>query len=138
MIQGDHLVANAPKRVAIECSTRFKPGEDRNFRAQLAICTDDIAPRRYVEESKFTSTLDTSAQLSEADGHSDIIPLCTVRADMSSVPESKFMKARASAGGELFLIAEFSIEVEVDNARLKFFLTFDGEECGFVEAKFDG
>jgi hypothetical protein len=132
------LTANTPKRVAIECSTPFKPGEDRNFCTQFAYCVDDIAPRRYVEEGKFTSALSTSAQLSEADGHSGVIPLCSVKVDMSSEPESKFMRARASTSGELFLVAEFSIEIEVDNARLKFVLAIEDKECGVVEARFDG
>lgn len=115
---GDPLIADTKKRVAIECTTRFKIGEDRNFRAQLAFCSEENAPRRYAAD--------------------EVIPLCTVRADMNSVPESKFMKARARAGGEVFLIAEFRIEMEVDNTRLKFFLMFEDEECGFVEEKFDG
>ena len=57
---------------------------------------------------------------------------------MTAVPENKFMRAKARAGGDEFLIAQFRIEMEVDNTLLKFFLVFDGEECGSIEQKFDG
>jgi hypothetical protein len=57
---------------------------------------------------------------------------------MSSIPDSKFMRARTRAGGEEILIAQFRIEMEVDNTQLKFFLVFDGEECGSISQKFDG
>ena len=57
---------------------------------------------------------------------------------MSDVPDSKFMRAKARAGGPEFLIAQFRIEMEVDNTLLKFFLVFDGEECGSISQKFDG
>ena len=56
---------------------------------------------------------------------------------MSSVPVSKFYRARSRPGEEHY-VARFKIEILVDNTRLRFFLTFDGEECGSVEASFEG
>jgi hypothetical protein len=65
------------------------------------------------------------------------VPLCTVKADLRDVPVSKFMRARATRGGQEFYIASFSIELLVDNSRLKFFVMFEGEEFGSVIPNFD-
>ncbi|KAH0564764.1 hypothetical protein GP486_001847 [Trichoglossum hirsutum] len=115
--KGDALSASKPRRVAIECCRTFTPDEDRHFGAQIAYCMKDDAPSRFMDD--------------------DVIPLCTVKADLSDVPESKFMRARTRLGGEEYFVAEFKIELLVDNSRLKFFLVFDGEEYGSAVPNFD-
>jgi len=61
-----------------------------------------------------------------------------VKADLSTIPLSKFTRARARFGGAEFLVASFSIELLVDNSQLKFFLMFEGEEYGSVVPNFEG
>ena len=68
----------------------------------------------------------------------EVIPLCTVKADLRDVPASKFIRAKSRKGGEEFYIASFKIELLVDNSTLKFFLMFDGEEYGSVVPNFEG
>ncbi|KAI9764517.1 MAG: hypothetical protein M1839_005887 [Geoglossum umbratile] len=115
--KGEALPVSQPKRVAIECCRTFKTTEERRFGAQLAYCKTNDAPLRYMDD--------------------DVLPLCTVKADLTGVPESKFTRARARPGGDEFFVAEFKIEILVDNSKLKFFLIFDGEEYGSVEPNFD-
>ena len=67
----------------------------------------------------------------------DVLPLCKVKADLSSVPESKFIRAKGSPGGDDYFIVEFRLEMVVDNSKLKFFLVFGGEEYGSVECTYE-
>src|ERR1700733_10084452 len=48
--KGDALPVNKPKRAAIECSVQFKLDETRTCGSQLAICRDDDAPLRYMDD----------------------------------------------------------------------------------------
>ncbi|KAI9890224.1 MAG: hypothetical protein M1814_004386 [Vezdaea aestivalis] len=115
--KGHPLPTNAPKRVSIDCSTKFDENESRTFSARLVSANTEIAPPRYMDEAS--------------------IPVCTLSADMSDVPDHKFMKARGRKG-DIYYIASFSINIVIDNTRMKFSMTFDGDECGSIDAKFDG
>ncbi|RPA89023.1 actin-like ATPase domain-containing protein [Choiromyces venosus 120613-1] len=117
LTKGESLSAATPKRVSIECCRTFRPTDSRVFSAKLVACNDDYAPRRYFENSVYN--------------------VCTLHADISTVPESKFHQARRGIGGEMFYIAEFKIEIIAHGANLKFFLTFEGQEYGSVSANYD-
>ncbi|KAG0637899.1 hypothetical protein HOY80DRAFT_907084 [Tuber brumale] len=117
LTKGESLSATTPKRVSIECCRTFRPTDSRVFSAKLVACNDDYAPRRYFENSVYN--------------------VCTLHADISAVPESKFLQARRGLRGEMFYIAEFKIEIIAHGANLKFFLTFEGQEYGSVSANYD-
>ncbi|KAF8249042.1 actin-like ATPase domain-containing protein [Wilcoxina mikolae CBS 423.85] len=82
--KGDTLNASEPKRAAIECCRTFKPSDSRMFGAQLAACDENFAPRRYQDNSVYN--------------------ICRLRADLSSVPTSKFLRARSRVGGDYYFI----------------------------------
>jgi hypothetical protein len=125
-----------PKRVAIAVSRKFKLTEDRICSAQLAFCREDTAPSRYMDDGM--RRISMRYLLINSNHITDVVPLCTVKADLRDVPVSKFMRARARNGGQEFYIADFSIELLVDNSVLKFFLMFDGEEYGSIVPNFEG
>ena len=100
----------------------------------------DDPPARYMDDGSFSVAASPSTKQSAnlPGDMPDVLALCTVKADLRDVPESKYTKARSRPGGEFYFVAEFRIEILVDNSKLKFFLIFDGEEYGSVEPIFDG
>ncbi|KAF8541822.1 hypothetical protein BDD12DRAFT_803390 [Trichophaea hybrida] len=81
--KGDILSATDPKRASIDCCTTFKRGERRFWRIHLAACDDDSASERFSESSTYI--------------------VGSLKADLSSVPESKFQRSR-SGGSDFFFI----------------------------------
>jgi hypothetical protein len=66
-----------------------------------------------------------------------VILLCNIKADLRDIPEEKFRKCSQESIGQEFYTADFTIELLVDNARLKFVLNFDGVQYGSAEPVFD-
>ncbi|KAI9891436.1 MAG: hypothetical protein M1814_002755 [Vezdaea aestivalis] len=63
--------------------------------------------------------------------------ICTLNVDMSSVPREKFQRL-TKTNGEPYYLAKASIHIKVDNKRLKFSATIDGQDVGNLTARFDG
>lgn len=139
LTKGESLSATTPKRVSIECCRTFRPTDSRVFTAKLVACNDDYAPRRYFENSNFPPPFQEflSCETCTDSPITGVYNVCTLHADISTVPESKFHQARRGLGGEMFYIAEFKIEIIAHGANLKFFLTFEGQEYGSVSANYD-
>ena len=115
--KGDELDSKKPKRATIDCCRTFKLGEPRIFGAQLGYCVADEAPSRYMDP--------------------DVMGLCKVKADLTSIPDHKFMRAQKRGNGEEYLIAQFKIAMEADNSTINFKLFFNGEECGKIVTTFE-
>lgn len=73
----------------------------------------------------------------KAEGDLDAYNICTVRADLSTVPEYKFVRARSGLGGEEFLIAEFKLEATYAGGNIDWKFIFDGKEYGSVTVSYD-
>ena len=58
-------------------------------------------------------------------------------ADLSSVPESKFTRARAGISGEEFFIAEFKLEATFVGGMIDWQFIFDGKAYGSVSVSYD-
>ncbi|KAF2463990.1 actin-like ATPase domain-containing protein [Lindgomyces ingoldianus] len=115
--KGERLPESSPKKVSIECSCTFKKSEDREFGAILVGCDADAAPARYAHETAYN--------------------ICRVRADLSTVPESKFARARSGLGAEEFLIAEFKLQATLCGGNIDWKFIFDGKEYGTVSVSYD-
>jgi hypothetical protein len=50
--KGERLPEATPKVASIECCTKFKLSDDREFGAVLVGCDEDDPPRRYQSNSK--------------------------------------------------------------------------------------
>lgn len=50
--KGERLPESTPKKASIECACRFKKNGDRDFGAVLVGCDEDVAPKRYRDQSK--------------------------------------------------------------------------------------
>jgi len=115
--KGQGLTNGSPKRASIDCIRTFSATESRMWQARLVACDEDDAPKRYMHNSAYN--------------------VCTVHADLTSVPLEKFMECRRGPNQVSFYMAEFKIGFVIDGATLKFFLNFDGQEYGSVSAKYD-
>lgn len=63
--------------------------------------------------------------------------ICRVTADLSTVPESKFMLARSSPHSDEYFIAEFKLEATFVGGMIHWKLIFDGQEYGSVSVSYD-
>ena len=63
--------------------------------------------------------------------------ICRVSADLSTVPESKFMRARSGLGQEEYFIAEFKLEATFSGGWINWKLIFDGKDYGVVSVSYD-
>lgn len=63
--------------------------------------------------------------------------VCRVVADLSSVPDSKFARARSGLGGEEYFIAEFKLEATFVGGMIDWKFIFDGQEYGSVSVSYD-
>jgi hypothetical protein len=63
--------------------------------------------------------------------------VCRVSADLSTVPESKFMRARAGLNGEEFMVAEFKLEAKFVGGMIDWQFIFDGQSYGSVAVSYD-
>jgi len=57
----------------------------------------------------------------------DAYNICKVNADLSDVPESKFMKSRAGLNSEEYLMAEIKLEATWAEDRVTWNFIFDGK-----------
>ena len=55
--KGDALYSGEPRHATIDLCRTFDEGESRLFRVTLAACNDDLAPRRFFEDSKHSLCL---------------------------------------------------------------------------------
>ncbi|ORY18798.1 hypothetical protein BCR34DRAFT_472752 [Clohesyomyces aquaticus] len=115
--KGERLPESNPKKASIECCCTFKKSDDREFGAVLVGCDEEVAPKRYADDSAYV--------------------ICRVRADLSKVPESKFTRARSGLGAEEFLIAEFKLEATFEGGNIDWKFIFDGKEYGSVSVSYD-
>jgi hypothetical protein len=133
--KGERLPEDTPKRVSIECCCTFKRTEDREFGAVLVGCDSDQPPPRYAHNSKWTNFRDYRREsLIILAGAYNI---CRVRADMSTVPESKFARARSGLDGEEFLVAEIKLQATFVAGMINWVFIFDGKEYGSVSVSYD-
>jgi len=115
--KGEAISATEPKSATIECFRAFKQSEPRIFGAHLVSCDENDAPRRCQDIS--------------------VNHVCFLKADLSSVPTTKFMRTRSRPGSFYYFIAEFTIEIILKGAQLTFRIMFDGQEYDSVEANYD-
>jgi len=67
----------------------------------------------------------------------DTYNVCKVSADLSDVPDHKFMRARSGIKGEEFFIAEFKLEATFLGGNVDWKFIFDGKEYGSVSTSYD-
>jgi hypothetical protein len=133
--KGERLPEKTPKKASIECSTRFRKQEDKEFAAVLVGCDDDDAPRRYADNSK--SNWSQWYHQIVTDRAIEAYNICRVVADLSAVPESKFMRARTGLSGDDFFIAEFKLEATFVGGMIDWQFIFDGKAYGSVSVSYD-
>jgi hypothetical protein len=131
--KGERLPEAIPKKVGIECCCKFKNKEDREFGAVLVGCDDDEAPRRYADNRKSLWSIKAIRYLTSIGAYN----ICKVQADLSTVPESKFTRARAGLSGEEYFIAEFKLEATFSGGMIEWNFIFDGKSYGSVSVSYD-
>jgi hypothetical protein len=60
-----------------------------------------------------------------------------VEADLSVVPEHKFMKLRNGIRGEEYWLAEFKLEAKFVGGRITWSFIFDGQEYSNVDVSYN-
>jgi hypothetical protein len=63
--------------------------------------------------------------------------VCRLTANLSTVPDSKFVRARAGVSGEEFFIAEFKLEATFTGGMIDWNFIFDGKSYGSVSVSYD-
>jgi hypothetical protein len=63
--------------------------------------------------------------------------ICKVEADLSTVPDSKLMRARSGLGQEEYFIMEFKLEATFVGGMIDWKFIFDGKEYGSVSVSYD-
>lgn len=63
--------------------------------------------------------------------------VCRVTADLSTVPDSKFTRARSGLAGEEYFIAEFKLEATFVGGMIDWKFIFDGKDYGSVSVSYD-
>lgn len=66
-----------------------------------------------------------------------MFPVCTLITDLSSVPRELF-KLNTNSRGTKFWELNYNLNMSIESATVKFFLTITDKECGLVIAKFEG
>lgn len=63
--------------------------------------------------------------------------ICKVLADLSVVPDHKFMKLRNGVNGEEYWMAEFRLEAKFMAGIITWSFIFDGQEYGNVSVSYN-
>ncbi|KAL3954485.1 hypothetical protein ACCO45_010048 [Purpureocillium lilacinum] len=114
---GDDLLRNQTIRFPFlrSIDEKYRP-EHLIFRDELFECEDKIAPIHRSSGEKISIN-------------------CVLTSDLSSVPDSKFIKRRAPDNQPYFDVC-YDLVVTLESAVLKFSLEMDGKAMGTVEAKY--
>jgi hypothetical protein len=66
----------------------------------------------------------------------DAFNICKVTADLSDVPESKFMRSRAGLNSEEYLMAEIKLEATWAGDRVTWNFIFDGKSYASMSVSY--
>ncbi|KAK4102666.1 actin-like ATPase domain-containing protein [Parathielavia hyrcaniae] len=100
--------------VAFHYTRNFRPGQSLVVTDDLIACEADEPPKAYTR---------------------DLVHVCTLTTDLSAVPRSLFTRLTTTRGVE-FDNLDFTLEMMVDSAGLRFELKVDGVRYGRVDAEF--
>ncbi|KAK4122929.1 actin-like ATPase domain-containing protein [Parathielavia appendiculata] len=100
--------------VAFHYTRNFRPGQSLIVTDDLIACEADDPPKAYTR---------------------DLVHVCTLTTDLSAVPRSLFTRLTTTKGVE-FDNLDFTLEMMVDSAGLRFELKVDGVRYGRVDAEF--
>ncbi|KAG6101069.1 hypothetical protein E4U30_003157 [Claviceps sp. LM220 group G6] len=110
--KGDALSPLEP--IAFHYTRNFRPGQSLIVTDDLLACEADDPPKAFTR---------------------DLTHVCTLTTDLSAVPGGLFTRLTTTRGVE-FQNLDFTLEMIVDSAGLRFELKVDGERYGRVEAEF--
>jgi hypothetical protein len=97
-------------------------------------CDEDDAPQRYQDKCVCTDLSSNCIKLTLLLAAYNV---CRLTADLSTVPDSKFVRARAGISGEEFFIAEFKLEATFTGGMIDWHFIFDGKSYGSVSVSYD-
>ncbi|KAF2839632.1 actin-like ATPase domain-containing protein [Patellaria atrata CBS 101060] len=100
--------------ISFHYTRNFRPGQSLIVEDDLIACDSDVAPDSYQK---------------------GLINVCTLTTDLNTVPKSLFTRLTTTKGVE-FDNLDFTLDMRIESASLKFELRVDGVKYGSVEAKF--
>jgi len=100
--------------ISFHYTRNFRWGQSLIVEDELMACDTDTAPDAF---------------------DASLIPVCTLRTDLSAVPKELFTRLRTSNGVE-FENLDFTLDMMIDSASIVFELKVDGVQYGQVTAEF--